>query len=154
MHTAYHWMHSLVRDYLQSRRQRVKVNDVQSEWCSLSKWVPQGSVMGPLLFNIFVNDIFYFLENMCMLCNYANDNSISYSDKGMDKLKLRLEQYAAIAVSWYTMNEMEANQSKFHGMIIPHGSTPLPTSFRVFNNEIWNKYKSLGHLHRHWLEFL
>ena len=98
---------SLVRDDLRSCRQRVKVNDVRSERCSLSKGVPQGSVMGPLLFNVFVKYIFYFLENMCMLYNYADDNSISYSDKNMDKLKLRLEQCAAIAVNWYTINEME-----------------------------------------------
>ena len=83
---------SLVRDYIQSRRQRVKVNDVRSEWRTLSNRVPQGSVISLLLFNVFVNDILYFLENMCMLYNYADDNNISYSDKNMDKLKLRLEQ--------------------------------------------------------------
>ena len=92
--------------------------------------------MGPLLFNVFVNDIFDFLENMCMLYNFADDYSISYSDKHMDNLELRLEQCAAVAVNWYSMNEMEANPSKFQGMIIPHGSTPLPTSFRVSNIEI------------------
>ena len=56
--------------------------------------------------------------------------------QNMDKLKLRLGQSAAIAVTWYIMNEMEANASIPQGMIIPHGSAPLPTTFRVSNNQI------------------
>ena len=127
---------SLIRNYLQGRRQRVKINCTRSEWLPLSKGVPQGSVLGPLLFNVFINDIFYFLENKCMLYNYADDNSISYSHTDMNNLQLRLEQCAAIAVDWFTINEMEANPSKFQGIVIPHGLTTVPTSFIVASMEI------------------
>ena len=83
---------SLIRNYLKGRRQRVKINCTRSEWLPLSKGVPQGSVLGPLLFNIFINDILYFLESKWMLHSYADDNSISYSHTDMNNLQLRLEQ--------------------------------------------------------------
>ena len=127
---------SLIRNYLQGRRQRVKINCTRSEWLPLSKGVPQGSVLGPLLFNLFIYDIFYFLESKCMLYSYADDNSISYSHTDMNNLQLRLEQCAAIAVDWFTINEMEANPSKFHGIVIPHGLTNVPTSFIVSSMEV------------------
>ena len=54
----------------------------------------------------------------------------------MNNLQLRLEQFAAIAVDWFTINEMEANPSKFQGIVIPHGLTTVPTSFIVSSMEI------------------
>jgi hypothetical protein len=48
---------------LTGRKQQIKLQGVVSGWQILQKGVPQGSIMGPLLFNIFINDIFYFIEH-------------------------------------------------------------------------------------------
>ena len=64
--------------YLTGRMQRVKISHSRSNWNPLTKGVPQGSILGPLLFNVFMNDMFYFIER-CDLYNYADDNSIAKS---------------------------------------------------------------------------
>ena len=48
----------------------------RSEWGSVAQGVPQGSILGPLIFNIFINDIFYALKKVCNLYNYADDNTL------------------------------------------------------------------------------
>ena len=52
--------------------------------------VPQDSILGPLLFNILLNDIFLLISK-CQLCNYANDNILYKSGKNMQKIKNDLE---------------------------------------------------------------
>ena len=64
---------------LSDRKQRVKLGIHTSIWLNIITSVPQGSILGPLLFNIFQNGIFYFVKNGT-LYNYAEDNIISYWD--------------------------------------------------------------------------
>ena len=57
--------------YLSNRKQRTKINRSFSDWTDIISGVPPGSILGPLLFNIYLNDIFFFTTN-CDLANYIN----------------------------------------------------------------------------------
>ena len=71
---------NLMASYLSNRHQRVKLGDQVRSWMEIIKGVPQKSIMGPLVFNIFINDIFYFLKK-CSLYNYADDNTVAYAHR-------------------------------------------------------------------------
>ena len=75
----------LLKSYLSDRKQRIKLNNIVSSWSEIKKGVAQGSILGPLLFNIFINLILYFIEHGT-LYNYADDNTISFSSPDFNKL--------------------------------------------------------------------
>ena len=55
---------SLLASYLSKQHQRVKLGDKANSWLEILKGVPHGSILGPLIFNIFINDIYYFFNKM------------------------------------------------------------------------------------------
>ena len=58
--------------YLRNRRQRVEMNNFYSSWAETSFEVPQGCILGPILFNVFLSDLFFFIKN---------EDGASYVDK-------------------------------------------------------------------------
>ena len=62
-------------DYLSLRKRKTKVGSSCSEWSEICRGIPQGSILGLILFNIFINDIFFFVEKS-ESCNFADDNTV------------------------------------------------------------------------------
>ena len=80
----------LLPSYLCNRFQRTSVNASVSDWKEIKTRIPQGSILGPLLLNIFLNDIFYFINND-NLCNYADNNTLSSVGKKLNMVKETLK---------------------------------------------------------------
>ena len=84
---------TLISSYLCGRFPRVKIGDAYSKWEKVTKGVPQGSVLGPMFFNIFLNDLFYHI-NTIKLNAYADDEQLYDSDKdpvALEKLRSALK---------------------------------------------------------------
>ena len=124
---------ALLRNYLSGRSQRVKVGDKFSSWLPVIKGVPQGSVLGPLFFNVFMNDLFYFLNGVCINA-YADDEQIYASDTDPVKLEMRLQCQLLEADHWFGMNGMITNPGKYQAMIL--GNTNYNFSFKVNDTNI------------------
>ena len=107
---------TLIASYLYQRKQRVKIGNIRSSWKETDKGVPQGSILEPLIFNIFMNDLFYFVKH-ANIFNYADDNSVSVSGKELSIVSRLLQSKAEVTVRWFCENAMEANPSKFQGIL-------------------------------------
>ena len=112
---------ALIYSYLNERQQSVKVNGTFSEWKESTKGVPQGSVLGPLLFNTFINYVF-FLVNDTEVCNYADDMTIFACDSDVNNAQYKLEADASRLSKWFVDNHMKLNDAKCHLMLFGNKS--------------------------------
>ena len=76
----------LMYSYLKSRKQQVQINNKFSSENKVIAGVPQGSTDGPSLFNLFIDDLFFFIQ-YCTLRNYADDNNLFSMAKNKDEIK-------------------------------------------------------------------
>ena len=106
-----------IYSYLKERKQRTKVGSYYSSWKSIKVGVPQGSILGPLLFNIFLNDIFYFITDIS-IANYADDNTPYTTKNSITSLLETLEVETNTLLDWFRNNEMKPNEDKCHLLVI------------------------------------
>ena len=106
-------MLSLVYDYLSKRKQRVKINETISWWKDMQYGVPLGSMLGPLLFNVHLCDLFYFLEDLDV-ASYADDTAIYTIKENKMSVINTLEASLLPLFTRSNNNFMKANNDKSH----------------------------------------
>ena len=127
---------NVLSSYLKHRFQRVKVNSAFSIWFLILCGVPQGSKLGPLIFNIYLIDLFISWSSDD-LANYADDNTpyaISYSN---EEVISQLEAYARILFEWLRNNCLKANPDKSH-LILSRGGGGGSYFATIDDHEIQN----------------
>ena len=106
----------LIMNYLKSRYQRTKINDSFSGWEELLTGVPQGSVLGPLLFLIYVND-FHRSSPILNFHLFADDSNLFYADKSLVNLESTMNIQLSLIQDWLCSNKLSLNIDKSNFVI-------------------------------------
>jgi hypothetical protein len=101
----------------------------------LCKGVPQRSILGAVLFNIFINDIFHFVQSSTIYY-YADDNAVSYCDYDLNKVVNTLEADSLKLINWFSINLIKANPDKFQAIAIGKNTNKHNLTFNLNGNNI------------------
>ena len=102
---------------MKNRKQFVRINGTQSYFGDIISGVTQGLILGPVLYNLFFNDFFYFIL-LATAHNFADDNTLACFSKTIQELIGSLESECEVALNWFNENKMIVNPGKFQTIII------------------------------------
>ena len=107
----------LISDCLSRRKQRTKIGSCYSSWNDITSAVPEESLLGPLLFNIFINDLFLFIRKSGV-CNFADNNTLYSVGKNIENVISDLKTDLIGVMEWFKINSLKANPGKFQFMVL------------------------------------
>ena len=125
---------AILKSYFENRKNRVRLGNVTSEWKTVDRGCPQGSSLGPILWNIYQNDLFY--ENISsQLSMYADDHQLYSSNQSIKDTTEVLEKDGKTTGEWYKVNYLEGNLSKYQVMLMTKGNQMI-TEIDIDNHKI------------------
>ena len=137
------------KSYLDCRKQTIQTNSGLTVFSNVIYGVPQGSILGPTLFLLFVNDLSLHFE-YCMSDFYADDASVHTNDKDINIIEHKLQTELDNASTWSKQNKLPLNYNKTTCMVL--GSRPRLKECRQLNlqadntnSQTVNAQKLLGH---------
>ena len=136
---------TFIFSYVKRRKKNVKIGNFYSNSLTLLSGVPEESILGPILFNLFLNDLQVTLK-MSEFFNFADDNTTSTGSKNMSNLIQTLEKGSGAAVAWFNQNKMIVNPDKFQTMLLEKRNENDQSCLKINNQTIitTNCVKLLG----------
>ena len=107
----------LINNYLTNCKQITKISSSYSDWSDLVRGIRQGSILGPLLFNLFIYDLFLSIARI-NICNFADDNTIYNSDINLQTILKDIKYDMQYILKWFKVNSLKLNPKKFKFMIL------------------------------------
>ena len=132
----------LMRSYFEDRLNRVKIHvgNTTSEWREMTRGCPQGSSLGPLMWNIFQNDLALHI-NSGKLNMYADDHQIYSTRHDLEKVRATVVGEGELAATWYKKNYLLANVDKFQTTVInPHRLNDTNTDKSILVREHMSRF--------------
>ena len=122
-----------------------KVGDAFSDFVAILLGVPQGSVLGPLFFLLFINDLGFFINNVIAKL-FADDTSFFSSGNDLDKLIITFSKTYELLMEWCSFNRIDLNVDKIFVMIITRKRIKIPDQI-ILNGvaiKVVKQFKLLG----------
>lgn len=138
-------MVNLIEGYLRNRSYHVNINNENSSRRNIEAGVPQGSILGPLLFNLYTADIPE--PKRATIAQYADDTAIYYSNRRLDFTNIHLENDLDNIIDWYDRWKIKINPQKTTAVFFQHRRRPRkPNEIKLQGEKIkWTgKVKYLG----------
>lgn len=127
--------HKLIKSYLSNRKQRVKVNNQFSDYETIEMGVPQGTILGPLLFIIYINDMLNEMPENSIL-SYADDTAIITTGKDWKEIEYKMNKFLYEIAKWLALNKLSLNTDKTVYMEFGNNCNSTPKNLNININGI------------------
>ena len=117
--------HQWFKSYLSSRSQYVSIGGTNSSSQSMRHGVPQGSILGPLLFIIYINDM-PKIKSYAKFVLYADDANIIISGKNHQEILQKMTEFSPLLINWVDQNGLSLNLKKTCYMLLSPNRTSIP----------------------------
>ena len=129
---------NLIHNYLTKRKQGTKINQSYGSLEVILFGIPRGSILGPILFDIFLSDLFLIVDDID-IANYADDNTIYKEHENIDDLITSLQDAAAKLFKWFSDNQMKGNTDKCYLLLSKDESSEIHTGDSIIESSTCKK---------------